>query len=466
MKKYIIGIYIFLVSPVVYAQTGKVGINTTIPTAMLHVKDSSVLFTGPISIPSNPGSPPVSGIGTRMMWYSNRGAFRSGYADGVNWDKDSTGIYSFATGFDTKAKGEEAFATGFRTNASGGFSFAAGFITSAEAQRSVTFGSHTISRFNDCMVVGTFNDTSSIPFSSVYTPTLFVVANGTAANNRRNAFTVATNGRVGIGTANPRAALQIFNQDPQDQHLALTSFFSINDTAFIKYDDRRVQFRNTGNFGSFWDFQNKSGITKCIISSDGDIDMAGGWTTGGACGINTPDKLAGLHIKAINGTFDQHIRLESTIGPASYANILYDGILKFRTFDATASFQWRDNTNDTRMLLTSAGNLTIDGVLTQNSDARLKQNIKPLQNSLQKLLLLSGYQYHWIAASRDKALQTGLIAQEVEQQMPELVLTDEEGVKSLNYIGMIPYLIEGMKELKKENQLLKEEIKKIKANRQ
>jgi hypothetical protein len=62
----------------------------------------------------------------------------------------------------------------------------------------------------------------------------------------------------------------------------------------------------------------------------------------------------------------------------------------------------------------------------------------------------------------DASLQADLIAQEVENQMPGLVLTNNEGVKSVNYNGMIPYLVEAIKELKAENQLLKIEILKLK----
>ncbi len=287
-------------------QAQNVGIGTTAPLARLHVKDSSVLFQGTTALPVTPNHPPISGMGSRMMWYSDKAAFRSGYADGANWDKDSTGVYSFATGYDTKAKGETSFASGFRTNASGGFSFASGFNTIAEGQRSVAFGNNTFSRFSDGMVLGTFNDTSDMFFSpGVYTPALFAIGNGTANNNRRNAFTVTTNGRVGIGTANPKAALQILNQSFQDHHIALNSIFNTADTAYIKYEDHRMQFRNTNNFGSSWDFQNNSGVTQCLIGSNGQIDIKGGFTMGPnrSLGVNTTNPFAPVHIinNAVSG---------------------------------------------------------------------------------------------------------------------------------------------------------------------
>jgi len=118
------------------------------------------------------------------------------------------------------------------------------------------------------------------------------------------------------------------------------------------------------------------------------------------------------------------------------------------------------------MTLTSLGNLFIDGVLTQSSDIRLKKNITPLQNSLDKIALLNGYQYNWIDASRGNALQSGVLAQEVEKQMPELVSTDAEGDKSVNYNGLIPYLIESVKELKQQIQELKKENEILRAKKQ
>jgi hypothetical protein len=105
------------------------------------------------------------------------------------------------------------------------------------------------------------------------------------------------------------------------------------------------------------------------------------------------------------------------------------------------------------------GDATLLGTLTDASDLRLKRNIKPLQNSLYSLSKLKGVHYQWNGRKPQDtvALQTGLIAQEVEKILPELVKTDEEGFKSVNYIGLVPHLIEAIKELKQENEILKSE---------
>ena len=97
-------------------------------------------------------------------------------------------------------------------------------------------------------------------------------------------------------------------------------------------------------------------------------------------------------------------------------------------------------------------------LLTQNSDRRLKTNLTKVQNSGTKLAQLQAYHYNWKAADSDPSLQTGLIAQEVQMRFPELVNEGENGYLSVNYIGLIPHLIESHKELKAENEELKRRL--------
>ena len=83
------------------------------------------------------------------------------------------------------------------------------------------------------------------------------------------------------------------------------------------------------------------------------------------------------------------------------------------------------------------------------SDRRLKENIKNVsQNEKDKVLQLVPKSFNMIADDK-KRKRYGLIAQEVEELYPELVLTDEKGMKSLNYMDLIPLLLEQIKELKR-----------------
>ena len=127
-------------------------------------------------------------------------------------------------------------------------------------------------------------------------------------------------------------------------------------------------------------------------------------------------------------------------------------------FDA---FTFTDNNSGDVLSLTGDGNASLRGNLSQNSDIRLKKDITPLQNSLQKISQLNGYTYHWISEKSDPDLQTGVIAQEVRKLFPELVKEDNKGMLSVNYSGLIPVLIESIKEQQKQIDELKKLVDQL-----
>jgi len=215
MKKIVLSAYFILcfsfLSFQLKAQVGKVGINTTDPKATLHVKDSSVLFTGDTSI--NAGNPPVSDAGTRMMWYPDKAAFRAGMVTGNQWNKDSVGLFSVAMGRNTIASGTSSTAMGDVTTAAGSNAISMGSLTRASGDNSAVLGLQNTSRAFASLTIGQFNDSiaGSNPTSWVDTDPVFVIGNGTDDVNRSNAFVVNKNGntiisgevnRPSSGTAN------------------------------------------------------------------------------------------------------------------------------------------------------------------------------------------------------------------------------------------------------------------------
>jgi hypothetical protein len=82
------------------------------------------------------------------------------------------------------------------------------------------------------------------------------------------------------------------------------------------------------------------------------------------------------------------------------------------------------------------------------SDVTLKKDIATLTPSLNKILSLRPVTYHWNSedTSQDPS-HVGLIAQEVETVIPEVVDTDVDGKKSIRYSDLIPYLIKSIQEL-------------------
>lgn len=162
------------------------------------------------------------------------------------------------------------------------------------------------------------------------------------------------------------------------------------------------------------------------------------------------DVKAALHVKSSTTGWGQHIRLEN-FSDEGYAEILHDaGGLKFRNFQNGEDFIFRNAGNTTLATLSSIGELCLLGNVNCTSDIRLKQNIIPLNASLSALSMLKGYHYNWKSSENPK-LQTGLIAQEVQAIFPELVNTDKDGMLSVNYIGLIPHLVEAVKELNEKN---------------
>jgi hypothetical protein len=114
-------------------------------------------------------------------------------------------------------------------------------------------------------------------------------------------------------------------------------------------------------------------------------------------------------------------------------------------------------------ILRKNGNLTISGSLTQNSDARLKKDISPITDPLETLHQIGGYRYHWKSDDRDNKMHYGLLAQQVQEVAPHLVSADEEGTLSVNYIELIPLLLEGMKAQQKRIEELERKINKYES---
>ena len=109
--------------------------------------------------------------------------------------------------------------------------------------------------------------------------------------------------------------------------------------------------------------------------------------------------------------------------------------------------------------MSAAGAATFNNDVTAFSDERLKTDIKTIENGLEKLIKLRGVTYKRNDV-KDAKTQIGVIAQQVEPILPEVVLTaeDEMGTKSVDYAKMTAVLIEAVKELKQEVTHLKQQI--------
>lgn len=199
--------------------------NTQRNNAMTLYKNGNLLLKNPAAVETiiiaNIQPPPVSGIGTRMMWLPALSAFRVGTLsdnpgtpeqEQNNWDKDSIGGWSFATGTSTLAKGNTATAMGYYTAALGGYSVAMGAQTVAAPYASTAIGSR--------------NDTTGYisKTSWVATDPLFYIGNTAPGSGlRSNAMVVLKNGNTGIGANNPGTNKLEVNGNTQTDSLQISN---------------------------------------------------------------------------------------------------------------------------------------------------------------------------------------------------------------------------------------------------
>ena len=95
------------------------------------------------------------------------------------------------------------------------------------------------------------------------------------------------------------------------------------------------------------------------------------------------------------------------------------------------------------------------------SDKKLKTNISPIKNALNKVLQLNGVEFDFISGNDTGYLgihQIGLIAQDVSKVIPEVVSKNNDGTLGLSYQHLVALLIEAMKEQQKEINDLKRQI--------
>jgi hypothetical protein len=203
-------------------------------------------------------------------------------------------------------------------------------------------------------------------------------------------------------------------------------------------------------------------------------------TSGGNVGIGTispneklvvwnatvADDVSGIR----NSAYRPHLTLEDLSTNANDWQVWADGgVLSFLTGDVSAV----NKLTTERMRIASNGDvgigdtspsykLDVDGTIRATgdviaySDKRVKENIKTIDNSLEKVNQLRGVEFNKIGEDKKSI---GVIAQEIEKILPEVVREDDKGMKSVAYGNITGILIEAIKELKAEVEELKKQIK-------
>jgi hypothetical protein len=103
-----------------------------------------------------------------------------------------------------------------------------------------------------------------------------------------------------------------------------------------------------------------------------------------------------------------------------------------------------------------------DIVAYSSSDIRFKTNLKPIEDAISKVNKIAGYEFDWIPDQENHGYEgrdIGVIAQEIEEVLPEIVTTRDSGYKAVKYEKIVPLLIEAIKDQQKQIDELKSLLK-------
>lgn len=352
----------------------------------------------------------------------------------------ASGGTSIAMGSQSQAEGSVSVAIGLGTIAEGDYSVALGSITWAAGESSTAIGYSTYAGGNYSTAMGeNTNATGDWSLATGYN--CYATGDFTSAfgyqSNANGKFSTA----IGLGTRSRGFASTVVgmynNPVLGSSQTAVTSTTPL----FI-----------VGNGNDANDASNAM-----VVLKNGNVGI----------GTNGPGEL--LHVDGGNVRFNNTSGTTIAIqaGGVDKGFIQLSGNnLRIGTYGSnpTANFVIRTNGAD-QLTVFPSGNATLAGTLTQSSDARFKENIQQLSGSLRKLMQLNGYQYNWKPElKKDDRLQIGLIAQNVEKVFPELIATDDNGMKSVAYQNLVPVLIEAIKEQQKQIEAMQKEIDALKKH--
>jgi hypothetical protein len=360
----------------------------------------------------------------------------------------SAGYASAAIGNFTTASGIVSTAMGDYTISSGTASTALGRNTQASANFATSLGKNTKAEALSNTAIGQYNIGGGSPTNWLSTDPLFEIGNGTSTSNLSNALTVLKNGRVGIGKhSGLNGMLEIEgNSSLSTPQLSLVE----NNAGFA-----RLKFTNSNRPGDgYWDiagFIGEQGIDDRLnffssyqgnimsLGGFGDVDLNGWLEIKNDIGI----PLLVLKSEGINTV---SLRMQGS-GRGGNDRWDLDAFIS-GTSSSLDRLTFNNSDGGDIMYLTGGGNVFVNGSLAHASDKRLKRDIETIDFGIAEILKLNPVQYNWKDKENTPYKSLGIIAQEIEEVIPNVVQigTDEEQTLSVSYTELIPVLIKAIQE--------------------
>ena len=344
-----------------------------------------------------------SGLGSVAMGFNTIAGPQDVEAGGI----DGGNVGQFSAGYASRAIGNVSTATGFRNTASGGSSVALGNYNYATGDATIALGKENWAQGASTIAVGFKNHAAGAGSVALGQENIAYATTG-FTSGYQNVTGNSTDGSGGSATAMGK-----YNTASADASMALNRGTTATNQAATSMGFRTI----SDNLGML------------------------------AIGVNN---AAGIG----DTTSDQYYYAdgEYTGAPAGVAFVIGNGDIN------TTAYQRGDNPSNA-FVVNYDGSATLSGDLTINSDARLKSNIISLGSTLAKLLMIDGKSY--TMKSNESKSKIGLLAQDVQKAFPELVKTtnDSDKTLSVNYQGLIPVLINAIKDQQKQIDELKKLIK-------
>ena len=300
----------------------------------------------------------------------------------------------------------------------------------------------------------------------------FVIGNGEldasiGQINRSDALTVLFDGTTNI--AGSVTATSFIGDGSQLTNLPSSSPFSLNTTSGTGIQSptntASGDFSTTMGYGTRASGDSSTAMGSYTLASGnystamGNSTIASGYES---TAMGTGTTASGFISTAMGGFTTASDRGSLVIGQYNLlGSTITNSAIQFSTENTAFVIGNGENINERSDALTVLfdGTTTIAGDLSINSDARLKANIISLGSTLAKVLQIDGKSYT-MKKDENKKQKIGVLAQDIEKVFPELV-SESNGVKSVNYQGLVPVLINALKEQQTEIEILKEQQAEI-----
>jgi hypothetical protein len=305
------------------------------------------------------------------------------------------------------------------------------------------------------------------------------IYNGGGLNKYTNilgAMYVYLSGNVGIGSNSPSGKLEVFGGTVSNGTAQTISMVGSGGANSANYNwgitskgDTNWGFRvqNPSNGAYYTDVTgawgaNAAGGFRVIdkLSATENVRMLVNGSGNVAIGPHTPMVLldVGGTIRTRNGAFQLHDGTSQGGGLFFYKTITGSGTnLSPSLFSETGMplYFMTNGSPSIKGTLSIDGNWTVTGNVVAYSDARVKENVRVIDNALKRVRAIRGVTFTRTDMQDKTKRHVGVIAQEIEKVLPEVISDNDDGMKSVAYGNITALLIEAIKELQDEVEYLR-----------